>query len=344
MLGWAIRLVEKGVMPDFLTRIGIRMLLKNRLEEEQWLVDESGDDYIDDWVKELSDSPIALFTGRANEQHYEVPPEFFQLVLGSHLKYSSCYYPDGIDNIVDAEVEMLKLTYERAGIEGGMDILELGCGWGSLTLWMADNYSNSRIVAVSNSNPQREFIQKQAETRNLKNIKIITSDMKDFDIDDKFDRIVSVEMFEHMRNYRELMRRISGWLKSDGKLFVHIFCHREYVYPFEATSEDDWMSTYFFTGGLMPSYNLLPQFNEDLKLEQRWKVNGNHYARTCHHWLKNQDENKNAIMEIFERTYGKDQAAIWWNRWRIFFMSCEELFRYNDGNEWFVAHYLFKRR
>ncbi|MBD3169794.1 MAG: methyltransferase domain-containing protein [candidate division Zixibacteria bacterium] len=341
MLRAAMKLAENGYIPDSINRIAIRRLLARRLSRESSASKTDRENRMATMVEEIKKSPIALVPDKANEQHYEVPAPFFELVLGKHLKYSAGYWPEGINNLDDSEAAMLELTCQRAGLKDGQEILELGCGWGSLTLWMAEHYPGSSITAVSNSNSQREFIEKRAGERGLDNLRIITRDMNDFDIDQKFDRVVSVEMFEHMRNYEQLMRKISGWLKADGKLFVHIFCHREYAYPFEDRGEGDWMARHFFTGGLMPSADLLTKFQDDIKLEQQWKVNGMHYARTCHTWINQMDKHRPEIMNIFAGVYGEDNARMWYGRWKLFFMACEELFAFKRGDEWYVAHYLF---
>ena len=239
---------------------------------------------------------------------------------------------------------MLALTCERAELGFDQDILELGCGWGSLTLWMAEFYPDSRIVAVSNSHSQRAFIEAQCQARGFANVQVMTADMNDFATDRRFDRVASVEMFEHMRNYPELLRRIQGWLKPGGKLFVHIFTHRQFAYPFETAGEDDWMGRYFFTGGLMPSRDLLPRFQEHLRLEEQWSLNGRHYQRTLEAWLRRQDQQRDTILPLFRETYGPDQAQRWFQRWRVFFMACAELFGYRQGEEWGVSHYRFCRR
>jgi cyclopropane-fatty-acyl-phospholipid synthase len=238
---------------------------------------------------------------------------------------------------------MLQLTCERAGLEDGQQILELRCGWGSLTLWMAEQYPNARILAMSNSVPQRDFIMARAAERNLKNVRVVTSDINDFDTDSRFDRVVSVEMFEHVRNYEQLLFRISNWLEDEGRLFVHIFCHRHFTYPFETKGAHNWMGCHFFTGGLMPSQSLLTRFQKDLEVENQWQVDGSHYSRTARAWLGNLDRRRTEIEPILAGTYGSDQLAKWRARWRIFFMACEELFGFRDGKEWFVVHYSFRK-
>ncbi|KAB2931694.1 MAG: class I SAM-dependent methyltransferase [Candidatus Contendobacter sp.] len=344
MLNLAIDLMERGYVPDWLIRIGIHRLLAERLRAEDPGDDQARAAALAQLEAELRASPIALHTRSANEQHYELPAGFFQKALGPRLKYSSCWWPEEVKDLATAEAAMLALTCERAELGFDQDILELGCGWGSLTLWMAEFYPDSRIVAVSNSNSQREFIEARCQERGFANVQVITADMNDFATDRRFDRVVSVEMFEHMRNYQELMGRIHGWLKPGGKLFVHIFTHRRLAYPFETEGEDNWMGRYFFTGGLMPSRDLLLRFQEDLKLEEQWHLNGRHYQRTLEAWLVNQDRHRAELLALFRETYGSAQAERWFQRWRVFFMACAELFGYRNGEEWGVSHYRFGKR
>ena len=343
MIKLLIKIAEKGLLPDFFIRFGISRLCGQRLSDAKGLSTQAMEEKHQQWINILKDSPVALVPEKANEQHYEVPPRLFELVLGSNLKYSAGYWPQGTSSLDDSEVEMLKLTSERASLSDGQDVLELGCGWGSLTFHMAQNFPNSKITAVSNSNDQRQFIEKKCEKLKIKNIKVITADMNDFSIDKRFDRVVSIEMFEHMRNYDELLKRVSGWLKKDGKLFVHIFSHKEIAYPFEDEDEGDWMAREFFSGGQMPSHKLLTCFASRMKIEKDWRVEGTHYEKTSLAWLNKMDENKAEVLKLFEKTYGKNEASIWFQRWRIFFMSCEVLFGFNQGSEWGVSHYLFEK-
>ena len=340
LIGVLLRAAENGLVPDSLIRFGIRRLLRNR---RQQLERRSGEFWLAEFLESASQSPIAVVPEKANDQHYEVSAEFFQEVLGSQLKYSCCYWPDGVDVLDDAEVGSLQRTCSNAGLRDGMDILELGCGWGSLSLWMAEKYPNSSITSVSNSQSQRHFIQQQAETRGLANLKIIKADMNDFIPDQRFDRVVSVEMFEHMRNHNKLLHRIHDWLRPGGRLLVHIFCHRQTPYLFQTDGDDNWMGRYFFTGGMMPSVDLLPNCGGPLTLIDQWKWSGKHYAKTSRAWLQNQDAAYSRLQSILEECYGANEAFRWHHRWRLFFMACEELFAFNEGNEWFVAHYLFER-
>ncbi len=326
----AIELAERGLVPLAGLRLGVRRLLRQRLRDAA-----AGPD-VDELVRELAGSPVALTPEKANEQHYEVPPRFFELTLGPHLKYSGAYWPDGVHELAEAEGAMLRLSCERARLEDGQDVLELGCGWGSLTLHMARSFPNSRITAVSNSAPQRRFIEERAPG----NVRVITADMNELDLDGRFDRVVSVEMFEHMRNYRELLRRIRGWMRPEARLFVHVFCHRSHAYPYETEGADNWMGRHFFTGGLMPSLDLFERFDEHLSVEARWEVDGTHYERTARAWRENLERRRPEVTRVLEDTYGRD-APRWYHRWRLFFLACEELFGYRDGSEWIVAHYLF---
>lgn len=336
-----ISLIERGWVPDSLIRTGIRQLLRKRLSEEKIIFNKK--DHISNFVGALCARPIAVETSKANDQHYELPPSFFNLVLGKYNKYSSCYWGDGATTLDEAEASSLKITCDRAELSDDMDILELGCGWGSLSLWMAEKYPNSRITSISNSNQQREFIDRAAQLKNLNNLTVVTCDMNNFNANMKYDRIVSVEMFEHMQNYERLMENISSWLKPNGKLFVHIFCHQKFAYFFSTEGSDNWMGRYFFTGGLMPSEDLLLKFQNKLSIDKQWRWNGRHYKQTSNAWLKNMDREKNKILPILEQVYGLKERNTWFQRWRIFFMSCAELFGYNRGYQWFVAHYLFKK-
>jgi cyclopropane-fatty-acyl-phospholipid synthase len=339
----AVDWTERGWMPDVLIRQGIRMLLKRRLDEIAAEDCEQMAFNCEKFVKQLDNAAIAPVPDKANEQHYEVPAAFFSEVLGRHGKYSSCYWAPGTTSLDDAEAEALRVTCERAGLEDGMSILELGCGWGSLTLWMADEYPNAKITAVSNSSSQRAHISREALRRGITNVEVITSDMNEFSTDKRFHRVVSVEMFEHMRNYRELFRRVHSWLSPEGRFFMHIFCHRTTPYEFVEANDDDWMSRHFFSGGIMPSEDLPLRFQDDLKIRNTWRWSGEHYEKTANAWLKNMDLRRDKVWSILSDTYGEQNAMQWWMRWRVFFMACAELFGYQNGQQWWVAHYCFER-
>jgi len=337
------KLLEKGLLPDPVIRWGIRELLGQKIAAEKKDGLEFGQARQIQLINQLKSSPIAINTPQANSQHYEVPTEFFKLVLGPHLKYSSCYFRDSVTDLGQAEADMLAITCERAALENGQDVLEFGCGWGSLSLFMAQKFPQSKFVGVSNSRTQKEYIDGQAKARNLKNIEIITSDMNIFEISRRFDRIVSVEMFEHMRNYEKLMAKAASFLKPEGKLFVHIFTHREFAYLYDETDDKDWIAKYFFTGGIMPSDNLLLSFQNHFLIKDHWRVWGTHYQKTSECWLANMDRNREEILPILQKTYGEDYRK-WWVYWRVFFMACAELWGYDGGNQWIVSHYLFNKR
>lgn len=343
MSEYLINACERRWVPDALIRRSMRGLLAQRLRRESHGHPQARSEHERALMRELGRGPIAVSTEVANDQHYELPAHFFELVLGSHCKYSSGYWPGSVSSLDEAEETMLALSCERAELENGQKILELGCGWGALTLWIAAHYPDSHVTAVSNSVSQREFIEARAREYGLANVHVITSDINAFEIDSAFDRVVSLEMFEHMRNYALLMQRIGSWLLPGGKLFVHIFCHREYMYPFEDRQAYDWIARNFFTGGLMPSTSTLLHFQQILQLEERWLMSGTHYEKTAEAWLENLDGRRFDVLDVLARTYGEKNALLWLQRWRMFFMACAELFGYRNGSEWMVAHYRFVR-
>ena len=335
-------MLDRGLLPDRVVRFGIRRLLQRRLEEEWGRSDLDPEARHRRWAERLQKEPIAPEPATANEQHYEVPAEFFEQVLGPRMKYSCCHWDSDTSSLAEAEEAMLALTADRADLGHDQRILDLGCGWGSLGLWAAERYPGSEIVAVSNSRAQGAFIRRRAALLGLSNIRHVVADVGELELDDRFDRIVSVEMFEHMRNYSALLEKIGEWLTPGGRLFVHLFCHRELTYPFEDRGTGDWMARHFFTGGLMPAAELLPTFDEALAVEDRWLLSGRHYQRTAEAWLENLDLHRDEIESIFTLTYGPEASTTWIHRWRVFFMACAELFGARDGGEWQVAHYRFR--
>jgi cyclopropane-fatty-acyl-phospholipid synthase len=338
---WYEGLLDRGMVPDAVIRAGIRRLCGQRLREER----AAGPARKAALIAQMRKGPVALSTDAANQQHYEVPARFFELVLGPHRKYSAAYWPTEIKSLEEAEIGTLALTAQRARIENGQRVLELGCGWGSLSLYLAKTFPQSRIVGVSNSRSQKQFIDGQAEARGLKNLEIVTADMNLFEpTESGFDRVVSVEMFEHMRNWQLLLERIASWTTPDATLFVHVFSHKDLAYPFEVRNSSDWMAQYFFTGGIMPSDDLMLQFQDRWDVKDHWTLSGDHYQRTSEAWLGNMDAHREKILKEFTLVYGVGQEQRWLERWRIFFMACAELFGYAQGTEWMVSHYLLDKR
>ncbi|MEE4360403.1 MAG: cyclopropane-fatty-acyl-phospholipid synthase family protein [Pseudomonadales bacterium] len=328
-------LCERGWIPDGLARAGMRRLIRARLRQVS-----RGDAAARQaaFFASLRRGPIAFATDRANAQHYEVPADFFETVLGPRLKYSCAWYEQPAVDLATAEADMLALTCRRAGVVDGMDLLDLGCGWGSLSLWLAEQYPDSRITAVSNSAGQRQHIEARAAAAGLGNLQVVTADVAEWDTPARFDRVLSVEMFEHMSNYSALLGKVCGWLKPDGRLFTHVFCHRRFGYRYEAG--DGWMERYFFTGGIMPREDQFEQFPEEVRVLERWWVNGTHYERTCNDWLQRLDTHRDQVGQVCLETYGAEAATLWLQRWRMFFMACAELFGLDGGSAYGVVHTL----
>ncbi len=330
----AIKAAERIELPDWMTLAGVEFLV-GRTNRKLAATEPNIEDV---FVRDMKRFPIAIHTQEANEQHYEVPSAFFEQVLGPQRKYSCCYYRQFDNTLAQAEMYALEETTAHADLRDGQHILELGCGWGSLSLYMAERLPAARIVSVSNSASQRRFIEQQAERLGLTNLRVITANMVDFQTAEKFDRIVSVEMFEHMANWHALLKRSRLWLKPDGKLFLHVFSHNDRSYRFDHNDKADWIAQHFFTGGIMPSHDLIHRFNDLYRVEDEWRWSGKHYERTALHWLENFDRNEEAISEILAATYGTD-ANLWRRRWRLFFLATAGLFGHNDGATWGVSHY-----
>ena len=340
-MNWAIDLAERRKLPDVVVRAGMRQLIGQRLRTERVRAGTAPQNSQRGFVEAMRAEPIAVATDAANAQHYELPAEFFKTILGPYLKYSSCVWPDGVTDLAAAEARMLALSCERAGIADGMEVLDLGCGWGSLSLWVAQRCPGARVLSVSNSRSQAEFVRGRCEELGLENVDVITADMNDFATDRRFDRVVSIEMFEHMRNWERLFGRVGGWLRRGGRFFLHVFCHRKLAYLYTDKGSSDWMARNFFTGGIMPSEELPHHFTSHLEVEKQWRVNGLHYSRTLEAWLESMDANRDRLMALFRSTFG-DDAERSFARWRLFFMACSELFRFRGGGEWFVSHTLMR--
>jgi len=343
MADLALQWAEQGLMPDAFVRLGIRRLLRQRLAELHSGDADHNAELTAQFFARMRDAELAPQPDKANEQHYELPAAFFGSVLGPHRKYSSGYWPEGVRTLRDAEAAALALSCERAHLADGQDILELGCGWGSLTLWIGEHYPLARITALSNSQSQRVHIEGEARRRGLDNIRVLTVDINDFETPDRFDRIVSVEMFEHLRNWPRAFAQVACWLKPQGRFFMHVFAHRSVPYAFVERDASDWMSRHFFSGGMMPSDDLALHCQDDLRLLRRWRWDGRHYQRTAEAWLQAMDDHRLQLQPLFSNTYGR-KAALWWMRWRIFFMAVAELFGFEGGQQWWVSHYLFEKR
>ncbi len=333
-----IDLAERRLLPDALVRSGIRRLLRERLQYER---KRSNDEQRQEQINSLfATGPIAIETDAANQQHYEVPTALFQTMLGPHLKYSSCLWEPERQSLATAEEAMLRLTCERAECADGQHILELGCGWGSLTMWLAEHYPSAEIVAITNSRLQKAYIEGCCQARNLGNVEVRLENVAELQLQRRFDRVISIEMFEHMRNWKRLLENVRSWLDPGGKAFLHTFCHEELFYPFADEGKSDWMARHFFTGGVMPSYDLLDRLDIPFQVQRQWRVSGTHYAKTCRAWLANLDAAQQDLSQLLSsdaaKYGGKRQLA----RWRMFVMACEELFDFDGGQQWFVSHAL----
>ena len=337
---WFNFLISRGLIPDSLLRRGVRGQGKQRLGMMK--NSDLKKDY-ELFLKEASSGEIAVHTDDANNQHYEVDSEFFQYCLGKNLKYSSCYWNDDTSSLDEAEEIMLDLYCERAEIKDGMTILDVGCGWGSLSLYLAQKYPKSKITGVSNSNSQRKFIEELAYERGLQNLKIITEDINSFDTKEKFDRVISIEMFEHTKNSKKLMDSINKWLNSDGLFFMHVFAHKDNPYYFDTEQKNAWMAKYFFTGGMMPNHDLFKDLKSDLNYQKSWMLSGTHYEKTSNAWLEKMDLNKTKILELFRKKNSNSIAKKKFHFWRLFFIACAEIFGYDGGSEWVVSHHLFRK-
>ncbi len=339
----AIDLAERGWLPDRLLRAGIRRLVRARLADERARAAGDASRCEAEFAAELARGPFALHTDEANEQHYEVPPEFFASVLGPRLKYSCSVFPSADTSLAEAELHTLGQTCERAEISDGMRVLDLGCGWGSLSLFVAERYPNARVLAVSNSKSQREHILAECARRGLRGVEVVTANVAEFEPEGRFDRIVSIEMFEHVRNWDALLARAERWLEPEGKLFVHVFCHRELAYAYEVRGGDDWMARNFFSGGIMPSAGLLRRFDRSLRIESEWRIPGTHYARTAEAWLANLDRERDTVLRSLRAGGREREAERALGRWRLFFLAVAELFGTARGEEWMVAQYRLVR-
>lgn len=339
---WIYNAISRDAIPEWLIRRGIRSMLAQKIKEHTRPSPDKEREVLLEFVNELKALPIALHTDSANRQHYEVPAEFFKYALGPRLKYSCALWTDSTRTLAEAEENMLDLYCQRADLQDGQDILELGCGWGSLSLYLAERYSKSNIVTLSNSSTQKKYIDDQIAQRSIKNLHVLTANIINFDTEMEFDRIISIEMFEHLKNYELMLAKVSRWMRAEGKLFIHIFTHKRFAYHYEDKDGTDWMTSTFFEGGTMPSEDLLLYFQKDVRILDQWTVCGTHYQKTSEAWLANMKANKQAVIKIMADTYGTENAVKWWAFWKLFFLACAELWGYKNGSEWTVSHYLFE--
>ncbi|HIA54080.1 MAG TPA: class I SAM-dependent methyltransferase [Candidatus Melainabacteria bacterium] len=341
---WIYKALATDLVPEWVIRAGIRNMLAEKLRTEAKATTALQRQCIMDFVQDLKASPIAIHTDAANRQHYEVPARFFQAVLGPRLKYSSALWLANTDDLAQAELNMLEIYCQRADLRDGQTIMELGCGWGSLTLFLAEKYRHSNIVAVSNSHSQKEFIDNEVKLRGLDNVTVVTANIANYDTEREFDRVISIEMFEHLKNYQAMLAKVSRWLRPDGKLFIHIFTHKHFAYHYEDKDGTDWLTRNFFEGGTMPSEDLLLYFQEDVRIVDQWSIPGTHYQKTAEAWLERMKNKRPEVLEIMAETYGSGNAVKWWAFWKLFFLACAELWGYRNGSEWTVSHYLFERQ
>lgn len=339
---WIYEAIARDYIPEWLIRHGIRGMLAQKIKEQTRPTPEAQRDALIAFVNELKALPIALHTDSANRQHYEVPAELFKYALGPRLKYSCALWSDTTKTLGEAEENMLDLYCQRADLHDGQDVLELGCGWGSLSLYLAVRYPNSNIVTLSNSATQKKYIDEQIAEKGIKNLHVLTANIVQFDTEMEFDRVISIEMFEHLKNYEIMLANVSRWLRAEGKLFIHIFTHKRFAYHYEDKDGTDWMTSTFFEGGTMPSEDLLLYFQKNVRIVDQWTVSGTHYQKTSEAWLANLKANKDAVMKIMAQTYGSANAVKWWAFWKLFFLACAELWGYKNGSEWTVSHYLFE--
>ncbi len=336
-------LLKNNLIPDRIIRLAIRKRLKNKLRTEELAYQKLGSKKDALLIESALRSPIALHTELANDQHYEVAVGFFKKVLGENLKYSCGLWEQNTSNLNQSEMDMLELVDKRAQIDKAQNILDLGCGWGSFSLFAAKKYPQKTFVAVSNSAGQKDFIEQKAKSLNISNLKVYTADINEYHPDILFDCIVSIELFEHLRNYQLLFEKLNNWLHPEGQLFVHIFSHKKYTYFFDVINKNDWMARHFFTGGMMPSKDYIFNFSKSFNCQSHWIINGLHYSKSLEAWLKNMDSSLNEIIPVFKAAYGKDYKKFI-AYWRIFFMACSETFSMQKGAEWHVNHYLFKKK